>query len=119
MAGQDQQAISMTISAAGTDGSLTVASVSGFFETQVGYITKVGSSGPKVKIIRIDGTNHKLYVQKQADYEGTENAGNGAMDNRLKPARYDYSDVSAFGDGSWAITCESQFIYATHLNQSF
>lgn len=129
MAGFDAPAISAVISAATAAGLVTVASTTGFYVSQIGWINKSGGASTKVKIMKIVSTT-TMDVQIVKDYEGLEansaipnqpSAGLGApfLDNRLKPARYDYSDVSAYGDGTWSIYCDQQLIYGTDLTQTF
>lgn len=129
MAGKDVSPVSQTITAATSGGQLTVGSTTGFYVSMIGWIWKSGQPSAKVKVMAVPDATH-LKVQIVIDAEGTEansstgtqpsaGLGGNPLDNRLKPARYDYSDVSAYNDGTWAISCDQQFVYATNLSQTF
>lgn len=90
--------------------------------------TTGASSKQKVVVTSIVSAT-QLYCQKAGDYEGHEansaipnqpSAGNGPlfMDNRLKPASYGNSDMSAFNSG-FTLYFDDQLIYGRNLTQSF
>ena len=90
--------------------------------------TTGATTSQKVKVLSIVSST-QLKCQKILDAEGLEansaipgqpSAGYGPkfLDNRLKAARYDASDLSAFNSG-FTLYIDDQFVYATNLSQSF
>jgi hypothetical protein len=120
--------VQSVVSVATTGGLLTVASSTGMYPSQIGWLSN-GTVSQKVKVLTVpDGTH--VTAQKVIDAESVEansaignvpSAGIGPkfMDNRLKPVTYAASDLSAFTGGTYTLYCDDQLIYATDLSQTF
>lgn len=116
------------VSVATTAGLLTVGSSAGFHPSEIGWLSN-GTASVKVKILTIPDSTH-VTAQKVLDAEGLEansgipgnpSAGYGPkfLDNRLKPATYGASDLSAYTGGTYTLYCDDQFVYAVDLTQTF
>lgn len=127
MAGEFVSNVASAVSAATTAGLLTVGSSAGMYPSMVGWLSN-GTVSQKVKILSVPDSTH-ISCQKVIDAEGLEansailnqpSAGNGPlfMDNRLKPASYGPSDLSAFAAG-YTVRFDDQFVYAVNLPQTF